>query len=121
MEKTFINLTLPLIYAEIDQVLAADLYCVQTELGDRNDIRQELASYALRRVQCRYRILQEPVDRAHLSHFSRSLEEALEVEKAVRQSVYQMIRQARAESSLLLLKNHGFKIPSNVPALTPQI
>jgi hypothetical protein len=118
MEKTLINLTLPLIYAEIDQVMAADLYCVQSELHDSPGTRQEIANYASRRIQCRYRTLNEMTN-DHAS--SLSLEEALEVEAVVRQGIHQLIHQARLEAISPVAANRSSKLLSSIPALTTSI
>jgi hypothetical protein len=82
MPKILVNSTLQVILEEIDWVLESDIYCSQDYLISIPDLRQALAFYAMSRVHCRYRTVQEGnPDAPH------SLEERLRVETVVRQGI----------------------------------
>jgi hypothetical protein len=104
MKKILVNVTLTVIYAEVDQALEDDLYCVQSELNSipylrPEIIRQEIVNYALRRVHCRYRMIDEARNEGSFtSGLSRSLEECLKVETVVRQGIQHLIHKAKLEA-----------------------
>jgi hypothetical protein len=115
MEKNFVNVTLSLIYSEIDQALEADLYSLQSELCTISHLRQEIANYALRRIYCRYRL----VNALKNGTASLSLEEALKVETIVRQGIQQVVHQARLESMSPVSLDRSSKLLLYYQALTP--
>jgi hypothetical protein len=117
MEKTFVNVTLSLIYSEIDQALESDLYSLQSELCTISHIRQEIANYALRRIYCRYRLVHGLKTNAS----SLSLEEALKVETIVRQGIQQVIHRSRLEAISPVSSERSSKLLLHHQALTPQL
>jgi hypothetical protein len=119
MDKTFVNVTLPLIHAEVNQVLETDLYCLQSELSAIPHIRQEIVSYALRRIRCRYRLIDEKNGNSYPS--SLSLEEAIEVETIVRQGIQQIIYRTRIETISPLSPDRSSALLPLIQALTPQL
>jgi hypothetical protein len=82
MSKILINSTLQVILEEIDLALESDVYCSQDYLISIPDLRQSLVFYAMSRVHCRYRTVQEGGSNA-----PSSLEERLRVETVVRQGI----------------------------------
>jgi hypothetical protein len=117
MEKTFVNVTLSLIYSEIDQALEADLYSLQPELCTIPQVKQEIANYALRRICCRYRL----VHGLKTDASSLSLEEALKVETIVRQGIQQVIHRSRLKAISPVSPDRSSNLLLHHPALTPQL
>jgi hypothetical protein len=132
MKKIPVNLTLTVIYAEVDQALEDDRYCVQSELNSISHlcpdlcpeiIRQEIVNYALRRIRCRYRLIDEVRYRNNLNRgFSKSLEECLKVETVVRQGIHHLIHKMRLEAiSPVSITRSAAILPTAKKALTPQL
>jgi hypothetical protein len=129
MKKIPVNLTLTVIYAEVDQALEDDLYCIQSELNSTphlcpETVRQEIVNYALRRIRCRYRMIDEVRNGGNLASDlarSLSLEECLEVETVVRQGIQHLIHKARLETISPIAVARSAEFLSTVKkALTPQ-
>jgi hypothetical protein len=131
MKKIPVNLTLTVICTEVDQALEDDLYCVQSELNSIShfypnlcpeSIRQEIVNYALRRIRCRYRMVDEVRCRDNLSHgLSMSLEECLKVETVVRHGIHSFIYKMRLEAiSPVSIIAPAEVLPTVKKALTPQ-
>ncbi|QYO62251.1 hypothetical protein [Leptolyngbya sp. 7M] len=100
MTKTIMNLTLPAILEEIDHVLEEEPYRDYQPLLRSMEMRQELIAYTLSRVHSRYRVI-EGHERltAAVRSLSLTSEERLNIEKVVRQGVYDLLKAVHLQNS----------------------
>ncbi|MBD3885678.1 hypothetical protein IFO70_28610 [Phormidium tenue FACHB-886] len=92
MSKMLMNLTMPIILEEIENVLESEPYYSQYQIAIP-DLRQKLLSYTLNHVRRRYRSIDQSEQTvAVLRSNPSSLEEHLQVEAVVRQGIQQLVQ-----------------------------
>lgn len=99
MSKILMNLTLPIIVEEINNVLATETYYSQYRIFSVPDLRQKLISYTLNHVRTRYREIDRTVQSEQkLRSQPSSLEEHLQIEAVVREGIQQLVRKIEDKS-----------------------
>ncbi|NJO40010.1 MAG: hypothetical protein HC865_04850 [Cyanobacteria bacterium RU_5_0] len=92
MAKTMVNLTVPVIIEEIENVLETEPYCSCQQAFEKMDLRQELIGYTLSRVRSRYRMIDEgDKPSSFFNSLPTTLEERLQIEAVVRQGIQHLL------------------------------
>lgn len=92
MSKMLMNLTMPIILEEIENVLESEPCYLQYQIAVP-DLRQKLLSYTLNHVRKRYRSIDQSEQTVTILRSNpSSLEEHLQVEAVVRQGIQQFVQ-----------------------------
>lgn len=101
MSKAIVNVTMPIILEEIDNVLESEPYCSQRYLISLNHLRQDLITYTLSRVRSRIRLIESGEQLSiPFSASPSALEEHLKVETVVRQGIQYLLYEAEKMSQI---------------------
>lgn len=94
MSKTIINLTLPVVIEETEDILDSYPYHPYQQAFSIPDMRKKLVSYVLCRVPGVYAVVEE-ADRASIDPKSlcNSLEQRIRIENLIRQGIEQIVQE----------------------------
>lgn len=93
MSGRIMNLTLPVVITEIEQVLEAYPYHPYQQAFAIPDLRQKLIAYVLSQVRSLYTVEFNDPGQTLVQSISASLTERLQIEAIIRQGIQQMIQE----------------------------